>query len=221
MRAKTEVRARKKSKHHVFSLTSLEKIQCQTRNSGTQVSTKKTSAAMTSCLRVLSTQELDSFPSILLVSPNGKKILVNCGEGCQRIFLEHGQKVSSIDTVCLTHLGHESLGGLPGMILTASGSLSRLSLATDVCSSSSSPPAPSASIAPSALASPSAPSVPSALSLPSSPASPARRWAPPTTWPLCGGHRVISAGHSNHEAPPKARPEFFTSWDPCECSNNP
>ncbi len=75
---------------------------------------------MTSCLRVLSTQELDSFPSILLVSPNGKKILVNCGEGCQRIFLEHGQKVSSIDTVCLTHLGHESLGGLPGMILTAS-----------------------------------------------------------------------------------------------------
>ena len=75
---------------------------------------------MTSCVRVLSTQELDSFPSILLVSPNGKKILVNCGEGCQRIFLEHGQKVSSIDTVCLTHLGHESLGGLPGMILTAS-----------------------------------------------------------------------------------------------------
>ena len=75
---------------------------------------------MTSCVRVLSTQALDSFPSILLVAPNGKKILVNCGEGCQRIFLEFGQKVSTIDTVCLTHLGHETVGGLPGMILTAS-----------------------------------------------------------------------------------------------------
>ena len=75
---------------------------------------------MTSCVRVLSTQELDSSPSLLLVAPNGKKILVNCGEGCQRVFLEFGQKVSTIDMVCLTHLGHETIGGLPGMVLTAS-----------------------------------------------------------------------------------------------------
>mmetsp|Transcript_19884 Transcript_19884/g.41926 ORF Transcript_19884/g.41926 Transcript_19884/m.41926 type:complete len:939 (+) Transcript_19884:151-2967(+) len=75
---------------------------------------------MTSCVRVLSTHTLDSFPSILLVAPNGKKTLVNCGEGCQRIFLEFGQKVATIDRVCLTHLGHETIGGLPGMILTAS-----------------------------------------------------------------------------------------------------
>jgi ribonuclease Z len=75
---------------------------------------------MTSCVRVLSTQTLDSFPSILLVSPNGKKTIVNCGDGCQRIFLEFGQKVSSVDRICLTHLGHETIGGLPGMILTSS-----------------------------------------------------------------------------------------------------
>jgi ribonuclease Z len=75
---------------------------------------------MTSCVRVLSTQALDSFPSILLVSPNGKKTIVNCGDGCQRIFLEFGQKVSTVDRICLTHLGHETIGGLPGMILTSS-----------------------------------------------------------------------------------------------------
>lgn len=75
---------------------------------------------MTSCVRVLSTQTLDSFPSILLVSRNGKKIIVNCGEGCQRVFLEFGQKISTVDRVCLTHLGHETIGGLPGMILTTS-----------------------------------------------------------------------------------------------------
>eukprot|EP00536_Pseudo-nitzschia_multiseries_P004462 jgi/Psemu1/253636/estExt_Genewise1Plus.C_740055 len=75
---------------------------------------------MTSSVRVLSTQTLDSSPSILLVAPNGKKTLVNCGEGCQRIFLEFGQKVATIDRVCLTHLGHATIGGLPGMILTAS-----------------------------------------------------------------------------------------------------
>ncbi|OEU20485.1 Metallo-hydrolase/oxidoreductase [Fragilariopsis cylindrus CCMP1102] len=75
---------------------------------------------MTSCVRVLSIQALDSFSSILLVSPNGKKTLVNCGDGCQRIFLEFGQKVSTVDRICLTHLGHETIGGLPGMILTSS-----------------------------------------------------------------------------------------------------
>mmetsp|Transcript_42264 Transcript_42264/g.47210 ORF Transcript_42264/g.47210 Transcript_42264/m.47210 type:complete len:900 (-) Transcript_42264:115-2814(-) len=75
---------------------------------------------MTSCVRVLSTQTLDSFPSILLVSRNGKKIIVNCGEGCQRVFLEFGQKISTVDRICLTHLGHETIGGLPGMILTTS-----------------------------------------------------------------------------------------------------
>lgn len=75
---------------------------------------------MTSCVRVLSIQALDSFSSILLVSPNGKKTLVNCGDSCQRIFLEFGQKVSTVDRICLTHLGHETIGGLPGMILTSS-----------------------------------------------------------------------------------------------------
>lgn len=75
---------------------------------------------MASCVRVLSVQTVDSSPSILLVEPNGNKTLINCGEGCQRIFLEFSQKVSTVTRICLTHLAHDSIGGLPGMILTAS-----------------------------------------------------------------------------------------------------
>jgi ribonuclease Z len=73
---------------------------------------------MASCVRVLSVQTVDSSPSILLVAPNGNKTLINCGEGCQRIFLEFSQKVSTVTRICLTHLAHETIGGLPGMILT-------------------------------------------------------------------------------------------------------
>jgi ribonuclease Z len=75
--------------------------------------------SMTSCVRVLSTTTVDSSPAILLVAPNGSKTLINCGEGCQRIFLEFGQKLSTVNRVCLTHLSHSTLGGLPGMILTS------------------------------------------------------------------------------------------------------
>ena len=74
---------------------------------------------MTSAVRVLTTRTVDSSPAILLVGPDGSKTLVNCGEGCQRSFLEHSQKLASVDRVCLTHLAHDSIGGLPGMILTS------------------------------------------------------------------------------------------------------
>ncbi|KAL9181077.1 hypothetical protein ACHAXT_009882 [Thalassiosira profunda] len=83
---------------------------------------------MTASVRILTAASLDSNPSLLLVSPNGSKTLVNCGEGCQRSFLESASiaaeagvgvlKLSSVNRVCLTHLGHDALGGLPGMILT-------------------------------------------------------------------------------------------------------
>ena len=43
---------------------------------------------MTTTIRILTTSTLDSSPSVLLTSPNGGKILINCGDGCQRTFLE-------------------------------------------------------------------------------------------------------------------------------------
>ena len=75
---------------------------------------------MTSCLRVLTSASLDSSPSLLLVSPDGSKVLINCGEGCQRAFIEYGQKVATVQAVCLTQLNHDAVGGLPGFLLTAS-----------------------------------------------------------------------------------------------------
>ena len=74
---------------------------------------------MTAHVRILTIKTVDSSPAILLVSPDGSKTLVNCGEGCQRSFLEHSQKLSTVNRVCLTHLAHDSIGGLPGMILTS------------------------------------------------------------------------------------------------------
>ena len=74
---------------------------------------------MTCSVRILSTTSVDSSPAILLVAPNGDKILVNCGEGCQRVFLEFSQKLSTVHRICLTHLSHSTLAGLPGMILTS------------------------------------------------------------------------------------------------------
>ena len=73
---------------------------------------------MTASVRVLTTLSVDSSPTLLIVSPDGSKTIVNCGEGCQRTFLEYTQKMSSVDRVCLTHLSHETVGGLPGMILS-------------------------------------------------------------------------------------------------------
>ena len=84
-------------------------------------------ADMTASIRILTTSSLDSNPSLLIVSPNGSKTLINCGEGCQRSFLESTTATSSgvakltagsVNRVCLTHIGHEAVGGLPGMILT-------------------------------------------------------------------------------------------------------
>jgi len=74
---------------------------------------------MTCSIRILTTFTVDSSPALLLVSPNGDTTLVNCGEGCQRSFLEtSGLRTRSVTRVCLTHIGHDAIGGLPGMVLT-------------------------------------------------------------------------------------------------------
>lgn len=74
---------------------------------------------MTASVKVLTTSTIDSSPSIIIVSPNGHKTLINCGEGCQRSFLESTDRVRSVNQICLTHIGYTATGGLPGMILTS------------------------------------------------------------------------------------------------------
>lgn len=74
-----------------------------------------------SSLRILSCQSVVSSPCVLLTDSNGKGILVNCGEGCQRSFLEYpGIKVKKVKKICLTQISHSQIGGLPGFILTSS-----------------------------------------------------------------------------------------------------
>jgi ribonuclease Z len=65
---------------------------------------------------------MDSSPSILLIAPDGSRILIDCGEGCQRSFLEYKERLASVRAVCITHLSARALGGLPGMILTSANS---------------------------------------------------------------------------------------------------
>lgn len=77
---------------------------------------------MTASVKILTTSTIDSSPAILIVSPNGHKTLINCGEGCQRSFLESTDRVRSVNQVCLTHIGYTATGGLPGMILTSADS---------------------------------------------------------------------------------------------------
>ena len=74
---------------------------------------------MTASVKILTTSTVDSSASILIISPNGSRILVNCGEGCQRSFLESTDRVRSVNQICLTHVGYDATGGLPGMILTS------------------------------------------------------------------------------------------------------
>ncbi|KAI2497010.1 Beta-lactamase superfamily domain [Fragilaria crotonensis] len=85
---------------------------------------------MTSAVRILTTASVDSTPSLLLVAPNGDKILVNCGEGCQRAFLEaSGLKLKTVKRICLTRLHPTVLGGLPGLLLTLADASENATLA--------------------------------------------------------------------------------------------
>jgi Glycosyl hydrolase catalytic core len=52
---------------------------------------------------------VDSSSAILHTSPYGSEILVNCDEGCQRSFREYSQCLSTVSTVCLTRLRHETV----------------------------------------------------------------------------------------------------------------
>ncbi len=88
------------------------------------------SHGMTASIKVLTASTIDSSPSILLISPNGARTLINCGEGCQRSFLEStSDKVRSVNQICLTHIGHSATGGLPGLILTSADAAESSSLA--------------------------------------------------------------------------------------------
>lgn len=60
----------------------------------------------------------DRFLTSLYVEQDGKAVLIDCGEGTQVAFAQHGLKLSKIKAICLTHLHADHVTGLPGLLLS-------------------------------------------------------------------------------------------------------
>jgi len=69
-------------------------------------------------VQVVSVATRDSAPCIAIFSEN-KRILIDAGEGTQRLAIEQRVRLNRLDSICLTQLSPVVLGGLPGMCLTA------------------------------------------------------------------------------------------------------
>lgn len=58
----------------------------------------------------------------LLISYNGSKILIDCGEGTQVSMKMSGSGFKAIDAICFTHYHADHTAGLPGLLLTIANS---------------------------------------------------------------------------------------------------
>lgn len=58
----------------------------------------------------------------LILSFNGHKLLIDCGEGTQVSMKKIGTGFKKIDTICLTHYHADHCLGLPGLLLTIANS---------------------------------------------------------------------------------------------------
>ena len=56
----------------------------------------------------------------VLISFEGRKILFNCGEGLQRLSIEHKLKLAKLEMIFISKLDWRHIGGLPGLLLTVS-----------------------------------------------------------------------------------------------------
>lgn len=64
----------------------------------------------------------DRFLASCVIEYNGRKILIDCGEGTQ-VSLHKGKiSISKIDTILLTHCHADHVTGLPGLLLTIGNS---------------------------------------------------------------------------------------------------
>lgn len=65
------------------------------------------------------------FLTSLYAEYNGKAILIDCGEGTQVAFAQHGLKMSKVETILVTHSHADHITGLPGLLLSV-GNCSRI-----------------------------------------------------------------------------------------------
>ncbi|GKU23789.1 ribonuclease Z [Clostridium folliculivorans] len=64
----------------------------------------------------------ERFLASMLLKYNGRKILVDCGEGTQVSMRRLGWGFKSIDIICITHFHGDHILGLPGLLATISNS---------------------------------------------------------------------------------------------------
>ncbi len=64
----------------------------------------------------------ERFLSATLINYQGRKILIDCGEGCQVSMKMLGWGFKTIDVICLTHFHGDHLYGLPGLLSTIGNS---------------------------------------------------------------------------------------------------
>ncbi|XP_061433052.1 zinc phosphodiesterase ELAC protein 2 [Lethenteron reissneri] len=68
-------------------------------------------------LQVVNSGQRGSGPALFLFS-DFNRYLFNCGEGVQRVMMEHKLKMSRLDKIFFTRMSWNNVGGLSGMILT-------------------------------------------------------------------------------------------------------
>jgi ribonuclease Z len=67
--------------------------------------------------QILGTQTMDIDPCILLFFEN-KRYLFNIGESLMRFCNEHKIRLAKISNFFLSSIQHETIGGLPGLLMT-------------------------------------------------------------------------------------------------------
>lgn len=64
----------------------------------------------------------DRFLTAMLARHNGRKLLIDCGEGTQVTMKTLGWGYKTLDTICFTHYHGDHVTGLPGLLLTIGNS---------------------------------------------------------------------------------------------------
>lgn len=77
---------------------------------------------MKSYIQILGTYTSDTTPSIV-VHFDSQRYLFNCGEGTQRLLSSHKIRMGKLRNIFITHMDWRHTGGIPGLILTMSGSI--------------------------------------------------------------------------------------------------